>query len=218
MPAIGADSVPGAGDSSGPATGAASVPAASMPAASVPAASVPAASVPAASVPAAGGDTNDDDALRKDAERAATTKPAATTAKPTTVAPKKKKEKKLPPGWPYQTDRSLCGQRHECPLACSDAYKPTCVVRNPYESNTFKVWTFLNHCYADIFLCKNGNAIKVKSDFSGGFKVEVSSIGMAKCSEYKHQNVIRFYESAMSMRHFGYLYESHLPAGHQLPS
>ncbi|XP_052748337.1 uncharacterized protein LOC113510348 [Galleria mellonella] len=109
------------------------------------------------------------------------------TAKPTTI---------------YEIDTAY--DHHICPLTCPDTYSPICLSVNRGFGKYFKFFTFMNHCYGDVYYCKNWEDFSPPPDEDAEM-VNSSPLGWSYCGSSRYLQFARFSEVASSMGHYGWL-------------
>ncbi|XP_059050292.1 uncharacterized protein LOC131845270 [Achroia grisella] len=93
---------------------------------------------------------------------------------------------------------------HICPLSCPDTYSPVCLSVNRGFGKYFKFFTFINHCYGDVYYCKNWEDFSPPPDEEFEM-VNSSPLGWSYCGASRYLQFARFSEVASSMGHYGWL-------------
>ncbi|KAF9421736.1 hypothetical protein HW555_002417 [Spodoptera exigua] len=103
----------------------------------------------------------------------------------------------------YFVDEAFDG--HPCPYVCTDFYSPCCLIINFDLGKYFKMLTFMNHCLADLYYCKNYLDLELPpgADQPG---VRGSSLCWNHCSAIKYVEFSVFAEDLSSMGHYGWLH------------
>ncbi|RVE40597.1 hypothetical protein evm_014753 [Chilo suppressalis] len=102
----------------------------------------------------------------------------------------------------YEIDETF--DDHKCPYFCPNAYSPVCMSVNRGEGKYFKYFTFINHCYADMYYCKHYHELgpAPTRDYED---VQVSPLGWSFCGAFRYLQFARYSEVLSSMGHYGWL-------------
>ncbi|KAL0808803.1 hypothetical protein ABMA28_012481 [Loxostege sticticalis] len=102
----------------------------------------------------------------------------------------------------YEIDTGPDG--HVCPLACPDTYNPVCMTANrAYGGKSVKLYSFVNHCKADLYYCKHFEDFGPPPDELED--VEISHQSWSGCAAFRYMQFARFSEVLSSMGHYGWL-------------
>ncbi|KAM3955056.1 uncharacterized protein ACR2FA_011067 [Aphomia sociella] len=103
----------------------------------------------------------------------------------------------------YDIDTAF--DNHVCPLSCPDTYSPICLSVNRGYGKYFKFFTFMNHCYGDVYYCKNWEGKFLPTPDEDVEMVNSSPLGWSYCGASRYLQFTRFSEVASSMGHYGWL-------------
>nr|XP_034838997.1 uncharacterized protein LOC117995101 [Maniola hyperantus] len=99
---------------------------------------------------------------------------------------------------------------HTCPLSCPSVYSPVCVNVNRGHGLYFKLFTFVNHCVADLYYCKHWEEFSPPPGENE--IVRSSQLSWSLCAANRYIQFARFTEMTSSMGHYGWLAGDYRPS------